>query len=142
MCVVPSWITTKDAVLFLTDKDAIDHQIDWTDATGHSAIRKMWPAATGKEEEGIGKHTPQVVMDAILAGKLNRIAAVGDSRWNMWVDVPWPKIGGSLYLNSLTSLPEKVTFPKECGSLYLSSLKDKSAMPVYVNEILTGRKSV
>jgi hypothetical protein len=78
MCVVPSWIKTKDAVLFVTDKDAIEHKIDWKDATGHSAIRKLWPRCSGKEGEGLGKHTPQAVVDALLAGRMNSIAAAGD----------------------------------------------------------------
>ncbi len=78
MCQAPSWITTPDAVLFLTDKDAEDHRIDWKDATGHSAIRKVWPNCKGQEGEGLGKHTPQVVVDALLAGKLNRIVAAGE----------------------------------------------------------------
>ena len=159
MCVVPSWIETKDAVLFLTDKDALEHKIDWKDATGHSAIRKVWPGIEGKKGEGLGPHTPKVVMDAILAGKLNRMAAAGDvTVTGEWIGLPFPKIGGSLdlrsltslpekvafpakiggylYLGSLTSLPEKVAFPKECGYLDLGSLKDRSRVPVYKNGIL------
>ena len=140
MCVVPSWIETKEAFLFLTDKDALEHGIDWEDATGHTAILKVWADAKGKAGEGIGKHTPQVVMDAIRAGKLNRIAAAGDARFDMWVDVPWPKVGGYLDLRALTALPEKVTFPKECGSLYLDALKDRSRVPVYKNGKLQEKK--
>ena len=78
MCQVPSWITTEDAVLFLTDKDAETHGIDWKDATGHSAIRKLYPNAQGEQGEGLGKHTPKEVVAALTTGKMNRIAAAGE----------------------------------------------------------------
>ncbi len=78
MCQVPSWIVTKDAVLFLTDKDAEAHGIDWKDATGHAAIRKVWKGCGGTEGEGLGKDTPQVVVDAFLSGRMNRLIAAGD----------------------------------------------------------------
>ena len=78
MCVVPSWIGTKDAILFLTDKDVLAHGIEWKDSTGHSAIRKVFPGAKGKDCEGLGKHTPQVVVDALLGGRMRQIAEAGD----------------------------------------------------------------
>ena len=77
MCHVPSWITTKDAVLFVTDKDAKAHDIDWKDATGHSAIRILYPNTQGEQGEGLGKHTPENVVAALTTGKMNRIAAAG-----------------------------------------------------------------
>jgi hypothetical protein len=98
MCQVPSWITTKDAVLFLTDKDAIAHKIDWKDATGHSAIEKVWPGCQGKQGEGLGKHTPKEVVAAIASGKMNRITAAGEL---VIVDGEWelPLIeAGSVYV--------------------------------------------
>jgi hypothetical protein len=78
MCQVPSWITTPEGVLFLTDKDAKAHKIDWLDATGHLAIREIWPKCKGEEGEGLGKNTPSVVVDALMSGKMNRIIAAGE----------------------------------------------------------------
>ena len=99
MCQVPSWIKTDDAVLFVTDKDAIEHKIDWKDATGHMAIRKLWPRCKGEEGEGLSKHTPQVVVDAILAGRMNSIAAAGDlviidGDWTL----PLTEVSGYVYV--------------------------------------------
>ena len=78
MCQVPSWIKTKDAVLFLTDKDVLAHKIEWNDATGHSAIRRVWPKASGVAGEGIGKDTPKEVLDALKSGEMNRIVEAGE----------------------------------------------------------------
>ena len=118
MCVVPSWIMTKDAVLFVTDKDAIEHKIDWRDATGHSAIRGLWPGCKGEEGEGLGKHTPQVVADAMLAGKMNSIAAAGglgivDGEWTL----PIAEVSGSVDVHQGATF----TAPKlaKSGSVYV-----------------------
>jgi len=96
MCDVPSWIVTPDGtVLYVTDKDAKEHGLDLKDATGHAAIRKVYPKATGAEGEGMGKDTPSEVVQALLAGKMHAIAAVGkmvvrDGDWNL----PVKRTGG------------------------------------------------
>ena len=105
MCHVPSWITTKDAVLFLTDKDAQTHDIDWKDATGHSAIRKLYPNVQGERGEGLGKHTPKEVISALATGKMNRIAAAGelsivDGKWTL----PLTKIDRDVYVREGATL--------------------------------------
>ncbi len=89
MCDVPSWIRTTDgAVLYVADADAKRHGIQWNDATGHHAIRKIWPTAEGTEGEGLGKDTPPEVVQCLLAQKMNSIAAAGkvlvcDGVWNL-----------------------------------------------------------
>jgi hypothetical protein len=97
MCQVPSWIKTEDAVLFLTDKDVEAHGIDWKDATGHSAIRKLYPDAGGTEGEGLGKDTPQEVIDALTGGRMNRIAVAGELLivGGSW-DLPLTTVGGGV----------------------------------------------
>ena len=105
MCQVPSWIQTSDAVLFLTDKDVVSHGIDWEDATGHSAIRGLYPNIQGERGEGLGKHTPKAVADALTTGKMNRIAAAGellivDGKWSL----PLTKIDGSVYVQQGATL--------------------------------------
>jgi hypothetical protein len=97
MCQVPSWITTSTGVLFTTDKDAKAHKIDWVDATGHSAIRRLWPKCKGVEGEGLGRHTPKVVVDALLSGKMAKILGAGellvtDGEWS----VPCTSVGGNV----------------------------------------------
>jgi hypothetical protein len=117
MCQVPSWITTPEGVLFTTDKDAKAHKIDWVDATGHSAIRKIWPKCKGVEGEGLGRHTPKVVVDALLSGKMAKIIAAGellvtDGEWS----VPCTSVvgnvsvwkGGTLTLPLCTSVGDYV----------------------------------
>ena len=105
MCQVPSWIRTRNAVLFLTDKDAEAHGIDWKDATGHSAIRKLYPDAQGAEGEGLGKDTPQEVTDALTGGRMNRIAAAGELLIvdGMWA-LPLTKIGEYVYVREGATL--------------------------------------
>jgi hypothetical protein len=95
MCQVPSWITTPTGVLFTTDKDAKAHKIDWVDATGHSAIRRLWPKCKGVGGEGLGRHTPKEVTDALLSGKMAKIIAAGEllvtaGEWS----VPCTSVGG------------------------------------------------
>ena len=119
MCHVPSWITTKDAVLFLTDKDAQTHGIDWKDATGHSAIRKLYPNVQGEQGEGLGKHTPKEVISALATGKMNRIAAAGelsivDGKWTL----PLTKIDGSVYVREGATLTVPA-LTKIGGSVYV-----------------------
>ncbi len=76
MCQVPSWITADDGtVLFLTDKVAKAHGIRWNDATGHLAIRRVWPGAQGGEGEGLGRDTPPEVVRSLLSAGMNAIAA-------------------------------------------------------------------
>ena len=105
MCQVPSWVKTDDAVLFLTDKDAEAHGIDWKDATGHSAIRKLYPDAQGAEGEGLGKDTPQEVVAALTSGRMNRIAAAGEL---LVVDgvrtLPLTTVGGSVIVQQGATL--------------------------------------
>lgn len=80
MCHVPSWIKTRGGeILFLTDKDAKKHDIDLNDATGHTAIRDVFPDADEvAEDEGLHSRTPEAVRVAFEAGKFNKLASCGD----------------------------------------------------------------
>jgi hypothetical protein len=106
MCQVPSWITEPDGtVLLVTDKDAKAHGIEWNDATGHSAVRKVWPKCQGKEGEGLGKDTPKVVVDALLSGKMRKIVETGElTVTNGTWELPKAKKCGSVYVGQGASL--------------------------------------
>ena len=134
MCQVPSWIkTTEGKVLFLTDKDVVAHNIDWKDATGHVAIRKVWPGCEGIEGEGLGKDTPEAVVKAIKSGKMNRMIEVGellirDGAWSLPIttagyvsvsgefDAPALTTAGNVYVSGKFSAPVLTT----AGNVYVS----------------------
>ena len=85
MCEVPSWIEAEDGkVIWLTDKDVIDHlqtqpnQICWSDWTGHTGIRKVYSRLEGKDKEGFP--CPEAILKDILSGKMNRICRVAENK--------------------------------------------------------------
>ena len=103
MCEVPSWFEKGKKVLFVTDKDAKQLGISLVNATGHSAVRKMFGAECSGMNQGEGFHnkTPKVILKAIADGKMNAILGVGAIRFGKgtW-KIPAAKLGESLTLES------------------------------------------
>lgn len=74
MCTFPSWIEGENGeCYFLTDKDVRDHGIDWKDAIGHDAIRKIFPGLKGIDQEGFEQSIPTLLTNAIMKGKCRKI---------------------------------------------------------------------
>ncbi len=71
----PSWRECKDGtILFVTDKDAIENNIDFFDACGHIAISKVYPNSKGKDMVGF-RDCPDVIWEAIYSGKCDQMMA-------------------------------------------------------------------
>jgi hypothetical protein len=132
VCEFPSWIVEPDGTCrFLVDRDikaAIeDGKLDsWDDATGHSAIEKVF-GYKGEHKEG-RKGLPEEFANAIKSGLCNRMARVEPEQAVKHVYDLLPKdlqLWGKTYTGSLdlrhSILPEGLKLPdKVSGSLYLS----------------------
>ncbi|HUX17186.1 MAG TPA: hypothetical protein VMW52_11985 [Phycisphaerae bacterium] len=110
MCQFPSWIETDDKhVLFLTDNDLSNPALaDLVphDCCGHTAIRRVYPGAAGRDCEQFP--CPPAIVAALRAGKLAKIMAVGGVTECRVTDDGLPLVlsaGGNLYLRGLKTLP-------------------------------------
>jgi hypothetical protein len=101
MCHVPSWIKKGKDILFLTDKDAKQHRISLHNATGHSAIIRVFKVDDGDHYEGLTAKTPKVVREAIETGKMNQIIGAGTlvvSGGRNWT-IPAAKVGDDFHIS-------------------------------------------
>ena len=77
LCDFPSWYETDDGPVYLTDADidnpALPHEFG-ADICGHHAIRLVYPKIEGRILEGWAR-VPAAMLEDIMAGKLDRIAA-------------------------------------------------------------------
>lgn len=144
MCNVPSWVQTKDSVLFIVDKDIDEHdELCIANAGGHFAIRILWPSVKGTPYEGLSKKTPSQIVSALRSGRMNSILSgnpllITDGKWNLpFVECHSILLeeGASLRVPNLTKIHDSIRL---CGKASLNA----PALVEIGGDLVVSRQSV